>query len=96
MKKQYPNCEVCKQRAATSFSWFMDRRRDDIGVLSPSSGTWKFTCDCTVNTEDYYVTFDSFFSGPEDEADWLRQLKGKIFMNWDDWNSMMIRFRGEE
>jgi len=67
-----------------------------FGVLSPSSGTWKFTCDCTINTEDYYVTFDSFFSSPEDEADWLRQLKGKVFMNWDDWNAMMERFHVEE
>lgn len=89
-KITYPTCEVCGKHPATSFSFFLNR--DDA---ERPSGQWKFACDCTSDTEFYYVLFDGavgFFSSPKEKANWLSHLKIKIWMDWQDFNGMMCRF----
>ena len=80
-----PTCEVCQEKPAVSFSFFF---RD---FNQGENGTWKFCCDCTSQTEDYYIVFDDFFPG---EALWLAHLEEKTWMDWDDWHAMMGRFHG--
>ena len=76
-----PVCEVCREKPSVSFSFFFRNINRD--------GTWKLCCDCTSQTEGYYIEFDNFFSG---EAGWLEHLREKRWMDWDDWRSTMKRF----
>ena len=81
-----PTCEVCREKPAVSFSFFF---RD---LNQGWDGAWKFCCDCTSGTEDYYILFDDFFS---EEAVWLAHLGEKVWMDWGDWHAMMRRFSDE-
>ena len=81
-----PTCEVCREKPATSFSFFFQ------DINQGQDGTWKLCCDCTSQTEDYYIEFDNFFSG---EAGWLVHLREKLWMDWGDWRAMMKRFLDE-
>ena len=81
-----PTCEVCQEKPALSFSFFFEN------INQGQDGTWKLCCDCTSQTEDYYVLFDNFFSG---EAGWMAHLREKTWMDWGDWYAMMKRFLDE-
>ncbi|MBI4528140.1 MAG: hypothetical protein HY695_30475 [Deltaproteobacteria bacterium] len=85
--KRYPPCEICGKTPATSFSWFQ-KYNDESGL----SGEWKFVCACTSGFETYYVEFESFFSSPAETASWLAHLRGKSWMDWNDFANMMRRF----
>ena len=79
-------CEVCRAKPAVSFSFFFRDLNQGYG------GDWKYCCGCTTETEDYYIPFNDFF--PE-EPHWLAHLEEKGWMDWNDWNAMMVRFRDE-
>ena len=79
-----PTCEVCREKPAVSFSFFF---RD---LNRGQDGAWKLCCDCTSETEDYYIGIDDFFSK---EAVWLAHLGEKRWMDWADWQAMMRRIR---
>ncbi len=81
-----PTCEVCREKPAVSFSFFFQDHNQGY------DGTWKFCCNCTCETEDYYIEFDGFFS---EEALWLEHLGEKTWMDWGDWFAMWKRFRDE-
>jgi len=73
-------CEVCQKRPATSFSWF-------------KRGEWLFTCDCTSDTETYYIELRKFFKNNGATIDWLAHMSEKDWMDWNDFMKMMHRFR---
>jgi hypothetical protein len=79
--RRVPQCEVCGNEPATSFSWFKD------------DGTWKFCGDCTRETETYYIQFNSIFKSPSSTVDWLAHMHEKNWMNWQVFGDMMHRFR---
>jgi len=74
-------CEACGEEPATSFSYFQD---DEC---------WKFTGDCTTQTEMYYIELETFFKSPPATVDWLAHMHEKDWMNWKDFMGMMHRFR---
>ncbi len=79
--KQQPQCEVCGQHHAVSFSLLEEG--------------WKYTCYCTSNKERYYVDLLNFFDSPYECVDWLAHLDIKAWMNWKDFMAMIRRFRAE-
>lgn len=58
-----------------------------------SGGNWMFTCECTSDHEHYYVMLTDFFKTPASTVDWLAHLHHKPWMNWENFNQMMFRFR---
>lgn len=76
-----PVCEACQSEPATSFSYF---RNED---------SWKFTGECTRETEDYYIQFERFFESPKETVDWVAHMSEKGWMNWADFAGMMHRLR---
>lgn len=77
--KKEPQCEVCGQEPATSFSW-LDR-------------DWKFCGDCTTDTESYYIELKLFFQSPASTVDWIAHMAEKNWMDWGKFADMMGRFR---
>ena len=86
MFKKEPICEVCGRKEATSFS---------LIINNPDSfkGEWKFVCDCTTQSEDYYIPIENFFSRGAATVDWLAHMSEKPCMDWKSFMDMMYRFR---
>ena len=80
--KKKPMCEACEKEPATSFSRF-DSHPDK----------WRFTCQCTSESENYYVEIQKFFSSPASTVDWLAHLNEKPWVAWPKFMAMMDRFR---
>jgi len=81
-----PVCEVCHKKPAVSFSFFFQDLSHGYG------GEWKFCCDGTCEEEDYYISVNDFFSA---QAEWLKHLEEKRWMDWGNWHVMMKRFLDE-
>ena len=77
-----PMCEACGDAPATSFSYFKSHPHK-----------WRFTCQCTSNSETYYVMLDRIFSSPASTVDWLAHLNEKPWVDWPAFMKMMDRFR---
>ena len=86
MFKQKPICEECGKNEATSFSFFPFDS-------DPSKGEWKFVCECTNESEDYYILIKQFFANPPAAVDWMAHMSSKTWMDWNDFMKMMNRFR---
>ncbi len=91
-----PLCEACGRESATSFSWFADRAR----WYAPRSGTWRFTGDCTADTEQYYVMLHDrgrgWLESRAEREDWLRHLREKDWFNPLDFFAMLARFEAAQ
>lgn len=85
MFKKDPICEVCGSKKATSFSFV---------ISNPESfeGEWKYVCDCTTESEDYYIPIENFFSRGPATVDWLAHMGEKPWMDWKNFMDMMYRF----
>ena len=92
MSARMPQCEECRKKPAISFSWFVDRAR----WYAPRSGTWKFTCECIADREQYYVMLRNrglgFLASQAEREDWLRHLGEKIWFDPVDFATMLERF----
>ena len=86
MFKQKPICEECGKNEATSFSFFpLDS--------DPMKGEWKFVCDCTIESEDYYIAIKDFLGNPQAAVNWMAHMNKKTWMGWNDFMNMITRFR---
>ncbi len=74
-----PLCEACEKSEAVSFSLINQQ--------------WQFTCYCTAEKESYYIEFDQYFSRPSETVDWMAHLHAKPWMDWNNFMSMICRFR---
>jgi hypothetical protein len=87
-----PPCEVCGKAEAVSFSWFADRAR----WYEPRSGTWRFTCLCTSDGEQYYVMLrnrgQGFLDSSEAGERWIHHLGEKRWFSSADFAAMLDRF----
>lgn len=79
-----PTCEVCNQKAATTFAFL---------ETEPPEGDWKFCCECTTDEESYYILIEKFFSRPAVAVDWLAHMHEKSWMDWKNFMNMIHRFR---
>jgi len=85
MFKEKPICEACGQNEAISFSFFPFDS-------DSSKGEWKFVCECTSETEDYYIPIKDFFANPPAAVGWMAHMNEKTWMDWSDFMNMMERF----
>lgn len=83
-------CEICGQEPAISFSWFRDR---DAPSSQPN-GEWKLAGKCTVDTEDYYIEFDSFFATTAQTLTCIEQLEDKTWIDLNDFMLALARLAG--
>lgn len=79
-KKPTVLCENCGLNPAISFSWFKKENK------------WKFCCQCTADTEDYYIPFKDCSSWHE-WVDWLAHMSEKGWFDAKDFCEMIHRFR---
>jgi hypothetical protein len=61
----------------------------------PAQGKWMFCCECTSDSDIYYIEFERFFGSPKAIVDWLAHVHHKPWMDWEDFMDMMYRFREE-
>lgn len=86
MFKKKPMCEVCGEKEASSFSYFMTNP-------DAHQGEWKFVCGCTSNHENYYIQIKRFFADPPASVDWIAHMHEKSWMDWGNFMTMIYRFR---
>ena len=86
MFKVKPICEACGEKEAESFS-FLPFDSDS------SNGEWKFVCECTSESEHYYIPISNFFANPSATVDWMAHMNEKTWMDWSNFMNMMERFR---
>lgn len=80
-----PMCEVCGSNEAVSFSVFFDG-------IPVSKCKWKYTCNCTSDPEDYYVTLNTYFHDPDRAIEDLKKKRWMTDQAWDEFWAMMKRF----
>jgi hypothetical protein len=89
---QTPRCEACGREPASSFSWFADRDR----WYAPRSGAWRFTGDCTSESEQYYVLLRNnghgFLDSVEKHNNWIEHLRDKRWFDPADFRAALSRF----
>lgn len=86
MFKQAPVCEVCGLNEAAAIVFLQN-------PLGAWTGVWKFACGCTSQEEGYYIEIHRIFSSPPATVDWLAHMRKKDWVDWNDFMSMMRRFR---
>lgn len=72
-------CEVCRKKRPTSFS----------ATEHPLSG-WKFTCQCTEDTELYWVLIRDFTENP---TKWIHHLFEKHGMDFYSFSRAVVRYQ---
>lgn len=69
------------------------RHNDSVRELYNLKYECKFTCQCTEDTELYYIFIDKFFRSPEATTDWIAHMSEKVWFDFKDFCWMMKRLR---
>jgi hypothetical protein len=72
-------CEICNIKEAIFFSF--------------NNNEWEFTCELCDECPRYYAKISNFFKSKSATIDWLAHLSEKPWINWNDFMSMMHRYR---